>query len=385
MFYYISFLRPPPQKSQLSSVTITPQLANDLRTELYDGSQEIFYSWSLVSKSPSNHIPVITKPQKLTNWRQESAYKEIQVPLPIGLREGQVYRLVLTSHDQGFPHVINLGGPNTGARPFPVISTSVHFSGRHASTTKQERVERIYRIATSQQDQVYLTVQEQTSFDLDKKVWDSGIGLSSWMVSLASNLREDNDEPFSNALRTLLIESKSCDVIELGAGTGIVSLVLGALRSLQGNLDDRGSIISTDLESAMPLLEENISRNEGLFTSISNRPQPAVLNWEDEHLPTQVTSVSGGFDVIIMADVTYNTASFPALIRTMKYLVNLYDPSLKSQHLQSPLILLGYKERDPAERTLWELAEEIGIFFQKVEGIAGAGGAAIEVWCGRVV
>jgi hypothetical protein len=35
MYWYLSFLRPPPVSTPLSagSVTITPQIANDLRTE----------------------------------------------------------------------------------------------------------------------------------------------------------------------------------------------------------------------------------------------------------------------------------------------------------------------------------------------------------------
>lgn len=77
-----------------------------------------------------------------------------------------------------------------------------------------------------------------------------------------------------------------------------------------------------------------------------------------------------------MADVTYNTASFPALVRTLS--------SLVKQSATPPLIILGYKERDPEERMLWDLAEGIGIYFTKVGERPGAGGAAVEVWIGDV-
>lgn len=174
MFYYLSFLRPPPQAAQISGyITITPQLANDLRTELLDDPFDIFYSWSLVQNSSTvagtSSFPAISKPRKLTTWRQGSAYKELQVPLPPGLRDGQSYRLVLTVHDQGFPHVINLAGPSCGARPFPVLSMPILFSSRaRADAGKQERIERIYRVPTAPEGQVFLKVTEQTSFDLDK-------------------------------------------------------------------------------------------------------------------------------------------------------------------------------------------------------------------------
>lgn len=172
MFYYLSFLRPPPRCAPLSSpITITPQLANDLRTELLDDVQDIYYSWSPIDLSPSpssSKVPPMTKPRKLTTWRQGSAYKEILVPLPPGLREGQRYSLVLTSHDQGFPHVINLAGPSCGARPLPVLAVPILFTSRKQETKKQERIERFYRIPTSPGSQVFLKVTEQTSFDLDK-------------------------------------------------------------------------------------------------------------------------------------------------------------------------------------------------------------------------
>lgn len=81
-----------------------------------------------------------------------------------------------------------------------------------------------------------------------------------------------------------------------------------------------------------------------------------------------------------MADVTYNTASFPALVKTLERLVKL---SLRSG--KRPLILLGYKERDEAERTLWDMVKEIGIDFKKVGERVGAGGFPVEIWIAHVV
>ena len=79
-----------------------------------------------------------------------------------------------------------------------------------------------------------------------------------------------------------------------------------------------------------------------------------------------------------MADVTYNTASFPALIKTLRSILGLRCSSARA-----PLILLGYKERDPAERTLWDLARAIGIQLEKVGERPGAGGEPVEVWIGQ--
>ena len=75
-----------------------------------------------------------------------------------------------------------------------------------------------------------------------------------------------------------------------------------------------------------------------------------------------------------MADVSYNTSSFPSLARTLSQLVGLGS--------KPPIILFGYKERDEAERTWWEIATQVGIDFEKIGQRDGAGGAPVEVWIG---
>jgi protein N-lysine methyltransferase METTL21D len=85
---------------------------------------------------------------------------------------------------------------------------------------------------------------------------------------------------------------------------------------------------------------------------------------------------------IRMADVTYNTASFPSLIGTFSRLIRF---SMSVSPVKAPLIILGYKERDAAERTLWEMAEKIGIHFEEVARVPGAGESSVEVWVGTMV
>jgi len=75
-----------------------------------------------------------------------------------------------------------------------------------------------------------------------------------------------------------------------------------------------------------------------------------------------------------MADVSYNTSSFPSLARTLSRLVRLGS--------KSPIILLGYKERDAAERTWWDVATQAGIDFEKIGERVGAGGVPVEIWVG---
>ncbi|KAJ7606119.1 putative methyltransferase-domain-containing protein [Mycena polygramma] len=329
MFFYISFLRPPPTSCS-NVISLTPQIANDLKTELFEGVQDIYYSWLSMATGEE------TKPMKLTTWRgQSSAYKEIPVPLPRSSKSG-AWRLVLGSS----PNSSNVRLDAESTLPHGVMSMPI-LLGKAQSRGKaklQDQIERVYLFGEDKR----VKIVEQTSFDLDKKIWDSGIGLSAWLVSRPPSFLS-SPEPLR--------------ILELGAGIGLVSIVLGALRP-----DDR--IISTDVDSAMPLLQHNILAN-------ASRVEAAVLDWDDEELPGCVREC-GAFDVIIMADVTYNTSSFPSLVRTLKNLVNLNSTP--------PRVILGYKERDPGERALWGMADAAGISLKLIDQVAGSGGMAVEIW-----
>lgn len=75
-----------------------------------------------------------------------------------------------------------------------------------------------------------------------------------------------------------------------------------------------------------------------------------------------------------MADVTYNRDSFDILLKTLKEITG--GPGGCKR------ILLGYKERDPAERDLWRMAEGMGITFEMVGEVKGMGEPAVEIWIG---
>lgn len=73
------------------------------------------------------------------------------------------------------------------------------------------------------------------------------------------------------------------------------------------------------------------------------------------------------------ADVTYNTASFPALVKTLK---NLLVPG--------PPLLLAYKQRDEGEKDLWRLLKAEGVFMDLIDNIPGSEDyGEVEIWVGR--
>lgn len=125
------------------------------------------------------------------------------------------------------------------------------------------------------------------------------------------------------------------------------------------------------------------------------------------------------------ADVTYNTSSFPSLLSTLIALLHPTPTSAFTQptatgsgnsshpgvqgvttdqtvpsvephlapHLEPladaserPLLLLAYKERDPAERDLWQMLREKGVEMVLVDRVQGAEERGeTEIWVGRYV
>lgn len=85
-------------------------------------------------------------------------------------------------------------------------------------------------------------------------------------------------------------------------------------------------------------------------------------------------SISWQLPFFRMSDVTYNTASFPALLKTVKNLLSLSPAAC---------VIIAYKERHIAERTAWEMFEnDAKLSLHKVEEISGPAGAPVEIWLG---
>ncbi|KAF8326626.1 nicotinamide N-methyltransferase-like protein [Cantharellus anzutake] len=218
-----------------------------------------------------------------------------------------------------------------------------------------------------------MVVREETSYDLDKKIWDSGMGLCSWIHDFVTGQSGSPSPELDFVWQLFTSDSDPINVIELGTGTGLVSIWLAVslgnkVHSSQGR---QVKIVATDLPSAIPLIEHNIQSNAHLFAPGTTDENPV----EKDLFPT-------GVDLIIMADVTYNIDVFPALIRTLGRIraAPRVTSAVGRKVTQPPPVLLVYKERDSAERTLFDLCNEISINFKIISHIPGAGGNPIEVY-----
>lgn len=191
MFFYLSFLRTPPHSSlQSSPVVFTPQVSNDLRTEPFPASVDIYYWW--ISCTPRNDVTRLSEPTKLTTWRQQNAYKPLQVPPPpknaVGTAAGIDCSLVLSTAPIVASSVIDLRDSEIGRAPLPVctlpirISRSSQRDGRvsGAPTTtsaKQEAITRFFRLFDGDASPL-MRIKETISFDLDKVTPDLSCSLS---------------------------------------------------------------------------------------------------------------------------------------------------------------------------------------------------------------
>jgi protein N-lysine methyltransferase METTL21D len=190
MFFYLSFLRTPPHSSlQSSPVVFTPQVSNDLRTELFPTSVDIYYWWISCALGPQkgqNDVTRLSEPTKLTTWRQENVYKPLQIPPPlksaIGASAGIDCSLVFSTTSIVASSVIDLRDPEIGRAPLPVCTLPIRISPHQqrdgrvsgAATTKaakQEAITRSFRLFDGDVAPL-MRIKETISFDLDKVMPD---------------------------------------------------------------------------------------------------------------------------------------------------------------------------------------------------------------------
>ncbi|ORX87732.1 hypothetical protein K493DRAFT_306838 [Basidiobolus meristosporus CBS 931.73] len=165
------------------------------------------------------------------------------------------------------------------------------------------------------------------------------------------------------------------NVIELGCGCGLVGLSLS--RILEHRRIHKAQILLTDLSEVLPVLECNVRRTQG-FLSLTNNsgdspPQKksrlsksisvgmGELSWGEEVI-TQTLSLwktaqwTGGntselptVDLVLAADVAYNSSSHSLLLETMSTLAQS----------RKTAILIGFKPRVPEmEKQFFARAQE---------------------------
>jgi predicted nicotinamide N-methyase len=113
-----------------------------------------------------------------------------------------------------------------------------------------------------------------------------GLGCTVWDGSIALAKMFEND---SELIKNL----KRCNVLELGAGCGLVGLTLSHLGAK--------FVLLTDMDICMATLNKNVIKN-----TQHNNVQTMSYTWGDD--TTALTKPKGKFDIIVAAEVLYEEA-----------------------------------------------------------------------------
>lgn len=164
---------------------------------------------------------------------------------------------------------------------------------------------------------------------------DAGIALSAHLSRIVADQVEGL--PLVDQLIGATAQ-KPLNVIELGAGCGIVGI---SFAQLVQNCE----VILTDMPEAEEIAQRNIS---GMHPARNSTVLFQSLNWDDP-LPSGVSDKN--FSLILVADCTYNPDSSPALVNTFSALVT-----------RSPnaIVLIAMKIRHDAELVFFDLMKEAG-------------------------
>ena len=184
-----------------------------------------------------------------------------------------------------------------------------------------------------------LQIAEQAGETIIRHVWDAGIILSAAFTCDPISMLPDNLQHFISPL----LSKRAMKVLELGTGVGILGISMSAAFQ---NM----SVVMTDLLDAKPLVEENIRLNTSYYSHLARNASFRALDWEERPFPEW--TMMEPFDLIVMADVTYNTATFVALSETLEHL-------LRSGSKGGKVVCCG-KRRHDEEEGFWKLISERG-------------------------
>lgn len=169
---------------------------------------------------------------------------------------------------------------------------------------------------------------------------DAGLALSAYLDQLVT-LQPGNLPLVEACLDTA--NSRKINAIELGSGCGIVGICLAQSTP---NCD----VLLTDLPEAQEIAERNLARMKPARESKAEFQQ---LNW-DEPLPESIDGRT--FDIILIADCTYNPDSGPSLVHTLGRLM---------KNSPNAIVLLSMKVRHQSELVFFELMTEAGFVQDK--------------------
>jgi len=201
--------------------------------------------------------------------------------------------------------------------------------------------ERVFSTSTGKNER-RVRIWEETGESIARHIWDAGLVLSSYLTSLSSQspIASSSTIPNLAALKHVLAR-QGRNVLELGAGCGIVGITLATFFPLISK------VLLTDLPEASEIIEKNLSPST-LALPTSSKISHQVLDWSSP-LPPNVADTK--WDLVVVADCTYNPDVVPDLVQTLKHL---------EEGNKDTIILLAMKVRHESEMGFFDLMETSG-------------------------
>lgn len=194
-----------------------------------------------------------------------------------------------------------------------------------------------------------MVIREEKGESIARHIWDAGLVLAELLHSMS---HDTSGIALQLPRCSAALRRWDLRAIELGTGVGLVGLSLADVLSR----GDHGSacVLLTDLDDAREIVEMNMAerpRKDNVVVEFSE------LDWT-EALPASVQSEY--WDVVLVADCTYNPDYAEALASTIKRLLSSRE-SGKVSGDRTPVALLAMKPRHSAENVFFEYMEQAGM------------------------
>ncbi|KAJ5610502.1 hypothetical protein N7510_007221 [Penicillium lagena] len=319
MVYYIRFLKTPRVQQQKGSSVVSALFC--ITTDLGDAflAQDV----DLIAELAISHSSKILSSKSLT-WQAGKR----ELPISLELRRGLAQQpVVLTVRPLGPQSLVK-----DSLCPIPLV-VSGWSTPISAQLPAEKLIERRFSLGDSLESQTSdLCISEETGNSIARHIWDAALASVIYLHQIISGASEGMP-----SLRHLLQHPRQTplQVIELGAGCGIVGIALAQLHP-------HCSVLLTDL----PEVEEIVTRN---INAARPAPKSTVyyqsLDWNK---PPPDGLCRNAIDLILLSDCTYNVDSLPALVSTLDRLVR-----------SSPgaIILVALKRRHDSETVFFDLMQ----------------------------
>ncbi|KAG4438482.1 hypothetical protein IFR05_006050 [Cadophora sp. M221] len=263
-------------------------------------------------------------------WTGSDGFKGLPVEVPIGkqtIHAGGEIKMVVRAKGErrraeSFDHVLG-NRPKSAEDDGSVVTL-------RGSAKASGMVERVFQYGDGQKIQIW----EEAGESIARHIWDAGLVLSAYLSFVGKALPTSRPLPQLPALQTILAKP-DLNILELGAGCGIVGITLRQL------LPKISQMILTDLPEATSILTHNISL-------CSPAPSHSVIDWSAP-LPPSIASMQ--WNLILVADCTYNPDVVPDLVKTLG---RLADGN------KDLMVLLAMKVRHESEAVFFTLMNEEG-------------------------